>query len=79
MKKETPTSDYDFDYSTFSWIFFSFSLLFFIIYSSLTLRLLKLTKAYIDSFSKKTMLVYLVGFLIKAILWLAVAIDVEIN
>jgi hypothetical protein len=71
---------------TFVWTFFGFSTVFFLVYIYFSLRLNNVAKNHMDSFSKKIICIYSIGFLgkkillfidilVKTILWLLLAID----
>ena len=59
-------------------LLFIFSFILYLVFT-LHAKTAKINWRPFDFFSNKIMLVYLIGFLIKAILWLAVAIDNELE
>jgi hypothetical protein len=63
----------------FAWVLFIFSLVAFILYLVLSLRLFNVTNNQIDSFSKKIICIYSIAFLVSTILWLIVAIDLDLS
>jgi hypothetical protein len=67
--------EHDHPLESYVWTLFGFSIISFLVYSALSLRLVCNTKNQIDSFSKKIITIYSIGFLIKTILWLLVALD----